>query len=98
LEPDAGDADEGNKCRFRFSLLLPAFCSAALYKMKIYINDSEHRIEAQAPVHSVLDLLGISPSGIALAVNSKVIPRSSWSTCLLNEGDKVLLIKAAQGG
>lgn len=36
--------------------------------------------------------------GMALAVNEKVIPRTDWERFQLNDNDKVLIIKATQGG
>lgn len=36
--------------------------------------------------------------GIAVALNGEVVPRASWQTTELNEGDKVEVLVAAQGG
>ncbi|PZP47425.1 MAG: thiamine biosynthesis protein ThiS [Pseudopedobacter saltans] len=36
--------------------------------------------------------------GIAVAVNGKVIPKSKLSNYTLRSGDKILIIKATQGG
>ncbi len=36
--------------------------------------------------------------GVAVAVNSAVIPRSEWSGRVLSEGDDVELVTAVQGG
>ena len=40
----------------------------------------------------------LSTTGIALAVNEKVVPKKEWEKFELKENDKVLLIKATQGG
>ncbi len=37
-------------------------------------------------------------NGIALAVNEKVIPKTEWNNFQLNDNDKILIIKATQGG
>ena len=37
-------------------------------------------------------------NGIALAVNEVVIPKSQWNTYMLHDNDKIILIKATQGG
>lgn len=36
--------------------------------------------------------------GIAIAVNEKVIPRNEWAIFKLQNNDRVLMIKATQGG
>lgn len=42
--------------------------------------------------------LGIPSGGTAIAVNGKMVPRTEWDGKALNEGDKILIIRAACGG
>ena len=56
-----------------------------------------------APLVAVVGLLvalGMDPDrkGMAIAVNDAVIPRSTWQSAPLNEGDTVEIIHAVQGG
>jgi sulfur carrier protein len=37
-------------------------------------------------------------SGVAAAVNGDVVPRGSWATTLLRDGDQVEVVTAVQGG
>ena len=37
-------------------------------------------------------------TGIAVAVNSEVVPRSSWSSTPVAEGDRIDVVTAVQGG
>ncbi len=37
-------------------------------------------------------------SGIAVAVNEEVIAKEDWEAFLLSENDRILIIKATQGG
>jgi sulfur carrier protein len=37
-------------------------------------------------------------TGIAVAVNGEVVPRSSWPATTLGEGDRVDVVTAVQGG
>lgn len=37
-------------------------------------------------------------TGVAVAVNESVIPRSEWQNYILNQNDAVLIITPAQGG
>jgi sulfur carrier protein len=36
--------------------------------------------------------------GVAIALNNEVVPKSNWNNCTIKNNDKLLLIKAAQGG
>ena len=48
---------------------------------------------------SLSDLINMENSmGIAVAVNDVVIPKTQWNTYTLKENDKIILIKATQGG
>ncbi|MEK9693663.1 MAG: sulfur carrier protein ThiS, partial [Rhodospirillaceae bacterium] len=37
-------------------------------------------------------------SGLAVAVNGAVVPRSAWKQTLLNHGDKVEIVRIVRGG
>jgi sulfur carrier protein len=37
-------------------------------------------------------------AGVAVAVNGNLVKRPNWDAHVLNNGDKVLIIKAAYGG
>jgi sulfur carrier protein len=68
--------------------------------MQIFVNDEPREVSADA--YSVETLFGDSglPSrdGVAVAVNDGVVPRSQWAGRALNDGDRVLVIRATQGG
>ena len=56
---------------------------------------------ALAPGTTVADLVSSwcpSPSGIAVARNREVVPRSAWSTTTLSAADVVEIVSAAAGG
>ena len=65
----------------------------------IFINDKEHPLEKETALKELFQSLSIDISkGIAIAINNNVIPRSKWDTHKVQSNDKVLLIKATQGG
>jgi len=37
-------------------------------------------------------------TGIAVAVNNQVVPKTAWANFELKDNDKILVIKASQGG
>jgi sulfur carrier protein len=39
-----------------------------------------------------------APRGIAVAVDGEVVPRSAWATTPLDEGQRVEVVVAVQGG
>lgn len=64
----------------------------------VNVNNTAHSIPSNASLGDLLNQLGISEQGIALAVNNKIISKSSWSRHQLSEGENVLIIRATQGG
>ena len=65
----------------------------------IYINGEAHKIDISKNLAQIFAQLDIDPDkGIAVAVNEVVIPKSNWTSFTLKENDKVLLIRATQGG
>ncbi|MFN8416613.1 MAG: sulfur carrier protein ThiS [Cytophagaceae bacterium] len=66
--------------------------------MIIWVNQQEQQIDKAVSLEQLLILFQYSLNGIAIAVNGAVVPKSQWSQVLVNENDKLLIIKATQGG
>ena len=72
--------------------------------MKVFINGDERSLAEEATLKSLQATLAgedpffIEAKGVAIAVNDSVISKSEWPRKQLQEGDKVLIIKATQGG
>ena len=65
--------------------------------MKLRVNNKE--VETWATNLSLFSQEQNLPvTGIAIAVNNRMIPRTEWDTYTLNEGDNILIIKAVCGG
>jgi sulfur carrier protein len=65
----------------------------------ILVNDQPREIGAQVTLLQLLADQGLAErKGIAAAVNGEVVPRSAWRARALAEGDRVLIIRATQGG
>jgi sulfur carrier protein len=65
----------------------------------ISINDKPYPFEQYQTLEALLTALDVDVSkGMAVALNNEVIPREKWDKQLINDKDKLLLIKAAQGG
>ena len=67
--------------------------------MTIFFNNNLQQIQEQTTVLLLLDqLMSNKQNGIAVAINETVIPKGQWGTYVLQPNDKVLVIKATQGG
>ena len=69
--------------------------------MKLEVNGKERIFEGAGPedVGALLEALEIEGGkGVAVAVNDQVVPRSRWVSTGLDEGDRVEIIRATQGG
>lgn len=67
--------------------------------MNVLINNTAHELPEQSVLADALRQLHIiSRKGMALAVNNEVIPAGDWESYRLQENDKVIIIKATQGG
>ena len=67
--------------------------------MTIWANDKPRTVADDAMLTHLLGELGLAERrGVAVAVNDRMVPRSSWSVHALAAGDRVLVIQATQGG
>ncbi|MCL5029479.1 MAG: sulfur carrier protein ThiS [Bacteroidetes bacterium] len=65
----------------------------------IFINDKEYSYPEQKKLISVLQELDlVTLQGIAVAINNIVIPKAEWDNYPIKDDDKIIIIKAAQGG
>ena len=68
--------------------------------MKIRVNGEEKTVRPNLNVHDLLIALELNPmqSGIAVAVDREVIPKTVWQSTELRENSEVEIIRAVQGG
>jgi sulfur carrier protein len=65
----------------------------------IFLNGQPHGLDGPTTLLSLLAGQGLADrKGIAAAVNGEVVPRFAWESRLLAERDRVLVIRATQGG
>lgn len=65
----------------------------------ISINDKEYSLAETRSLIELFSSLDMDISkGVAVAVNNKVVPRTEWTNKTVVPGDKIILIKATQGG
>ena len=65
----------------------------------VLINDKSYPLNNAVGLAELLATLGIVvEKGVAIAVNNSVVPKSQWVDFNINKNDKIILIKATQGG
>ena len=68
--------------------------------MKIRVNGEDKTVRPNLNVQDLLIALALDPtqSGIAVAVDREVIPKTAWQSTELREDSEVEIIRAVQGG
>ncbi|MHA4813416.1 sulfur carrier protein ThiS [Streptomyces aculeolatus] len=64
----------------------------------VTVNGAPRRIDAGLTLDALVTTVTAAPRGVAAAVNEDVVPRGSWPTTTLGDGDRVEILTAVQGG
>ncbi len=65
--------------------------------MMVTVNAQNVEIDAHTTVAALLESLGYPGRGVAVVVDSSVLPRSEWGT-RLSDGARLEVVTAVQGG
>lgn len=67
--------------------------------MTITLNHKTFNLDGQqCGLPEVLRIASIQSTGIAVAINGKVVPAEKVSEAIVNDGDDIIVIKAFYGG
>ena len=68
--------------------------------MRVLVNGSETELADGATVQVAVEALELPASGrgVAVAVDAEVVPRGEWRVHELQEGARVEILRAIQGG
>ncbi len=66
--------------------------------MMLTVNGAPAELDPDSTVATLVERLGRDPRGVAVALNEDVVPRGNWSATRLRAGDRVEVLRAAQGG
>jgi len=67
--------------------------------LTVYVNDEPRQVSCAATLLTVMQELKLADSkGVAVALNAAVLPKSQWQTQVLGQSDRILIIRATQGG
>jgi sulfur carrier protein len=62
------------------------------------VNGEHRTLSGPASVAELVIELTHRETGVAVAVNGAVVPRSAWAGTVLGKGDSVEILTAVQGG
>jgi len=68
-----------------------------LYVMNVQINNQDRQTEARNLQDLAIELQ-LPQKGVAVAIDNQMIPRGNWAQTALQEGARIVIIKAACGG
>jgi sulfur carrier protein len=68
--------------------------------VRVLLNGSEAELADGATVLTAVESLDLPAAGrgVAVAVDAEVVPRTQWQTHKLDEGARVEILRAIQGG
>jgi sulfur carrier protein len=67
--------------------------------MTVFVNSNPIALTTAATLQQVLEQQHLHEQrGIAVAVNNNVIPKAEWQQKALADNDKIVIIRATQGG
>lgn len=66
--------------------------------MQIFLNGAPHECAAATTLGMLLDETGHAQQRVAVEVNREIVPRSMLLKYVLNEGDRVEIVRAIGGG
>lgn len=66
--------------------------------MKVQVNNKEVELTIGNTISALAVQLELPSQGVAIALNNRMIPRNQWAEQEIQEGDSLVIIKAACGG
>jgi sulfur carrier protein len=68
--------------------------------MRVLLNGAERELADGANVQAAVDALDLPAAGrgVAVAVDAEVVPRTQWEAHTLQDGARVEVLRAIQGG
>lgn len=64
----------------------------------VIVNGKEHDLDTPSSIGDLLTHLRLAHEGVAVAINDEIVPRTSFISRMLEEGDRIELIRAVGGG
>ena len=66
--------------------------------MNIQLNGEAREIPDNSTAQDLIEQLGLSGKRLAMELNREIVPRSSYTSTPLNNGDEIEIVHAIGGG
>ncbi len=67
--------------------------------MEVHVNNKLYAVQPGITLAALLQFIQLpSDKGIAIAINSQVVPKAAWQQQTLQSADSITIIRATQGG
>lgn len=66
--------------------------------MRVHVNDQATEVPSNSTLSSLLDILGLSPQGLAAEVGGEVVSSDRFSQTRLQEDERIYLVRMVGGG
>lgn len=66
--------------------------------MNIQLNGEAREIPDNSTAQDLIEQLGLSGKRLAMELNREIVPRSSYASTPLNNGDEIEIVHAIGGG
>lgn len=66
--------------------------------IRLQVNGKEVELDAPIPLVLYLEKLGVNPRTVAVEHNGEIVQRTSFASVVLNQGDRVEIVRMVGGG
>ncbi len=66
--------------------------------MLLHINGEEKSVDDVPTLAALIERLGMKPDRLAIELNREIIPRATWPSTPLREGDRLEIVHFVGGG
>lgn len=70
----------------------------ATERVNLVVNGEAVEVSIGTTVEDIVRRIVTSPTGVAVARNDEVVPRSRWEETVVTDGDRIEVLTPAQGG
>ncbi|GIU83997.1 MAG: thiamine biosynthesis protein ThiS [Acidimicrobiales bacterium] len=67
-------------------------------RVSLLVNGEEIEVSVGTTVDDIVRRIVASPTGVAVARNDEVVPKSLWEETVVSDGDRIEVLTPAQGG
>ena len=66
--------------------------------MLLHINGEEKNLDGVPTLAALVERLGMKPDRLAIELNRDIVPRASWASTPLHDGDRLEIVHFVGGG